>query len=210
MPAAVTESQKEANVAPEASANAEAVHEKSDVEKELLKKVPESQSAGEPAPTASAATTAVAPISSSSTTTTVPGAASIANTVPAAVGESQKEAHVGPEASANATAVHEKSDVEKELLNKVPESQATGESAPAIASSTKGAGYSIATGPDYTEGGIASGVTGASATKTAGVTEPATSTTSATGKFLRELQPTAVPSSKTVAVELLSRCRDTC
>ena len=183
VPAAVTESQKEAHAAPEASANAEAVHEKSDVEKELLKKVPESQSAGEPAPTASAATSSVAPIAAA---TTAPVAAATA--VPAAVSESQKEAHVGPEASANAEAVHEKSDVEKELLNKVPESQATGEAAPAISStkattsalapSAAAGGYAIATGPDYT----ASGATGASATKTAGVTEPTKSVTSpATG-----------------------------
>lgn len=62
VPAEVQQSQKEAHVGPEASANPEAVTEKSEVEKELLAKVPTAQEAGEPAPTATAATTTTAPV----------------------------------------------------------------------------------------------------------------------------------------------------
>ncbi|KAI5358262.1 Putative AMP-activated kinase, glycogen-binding protein [Septoria linicola] len=115
---------------------------------------------------------------------------SAADAVPAEVKESQKEAHVAPEASANPEAVHEKSDVEKELLKKVPESQAAGEPAPTataaatavapVASSsttaptTAAGGYAIQTGPDSTEGNATSGVTGASATE---IAEPEQSAT---------------------------------
>lgn len=68
VPSEVKDSQKQAHVDPEASANAEAVHEKTDVEKELLSKVPESQASGEPAPTVSAATTSTAPAAATSST----------------------------------------------------------------------------------------------------------------------------------------------
>ncbi|KAI9698888.1 MAG: hypothetical protein M1820_007309 [Bogoriella megaspora] len=48
--------------------------------------------------------------------------------VPEVVTESQKEAHVDPEASASPEAVAEKKDVEQELKSKVPEEQPTSES----------------------------------------------------------------------------------
>lgn len=51
--------------------------------------------------------------------------------VPEEVLTSQKEAHVDPEASASSKAVQEKTAVEKELMSKVPETDATGEPAPA-------------------------------------------------------------------------------
>lgn len=57
----------------------------------------------------------------------------------------------------------------------MPEAQATGAPAPSAAN------YTIATGPDYTEGGATSGVIGASATKTAGVSEATTTTTTTSG-----------------------------
>lgn len=76
VPSEVTESQKEANVGPEAAANPEAVQEKSQVEQELLKKVPEAQDAGQPAPTAAAATSATAPA-----TTAASGAPQLADPV---------------------------------------------------------------------------------------------------------------------------------
>lgn len=47
--------------------------------------------------------------------------------VPEVVSESQQEAGASPEASANPTAVEEKSETEKELLDKVPEQPATSE-----------------------------------------------------------------------------------
>ncbi|EMF14141.1 carbohydrate-binding module family 48 protein [Sphaerulina musiva SO2202] len=208
VPVAVAESQKEAHAAPEASANAEAVHEKSDVEKELLNKVPESQATGDSAPGI---------VNSSTKSAGEPAPTAAADAVPVAVAESQKEAHAAPEASANAEAVHEKSDVEKELLNKVPESQATGDSAPAVASSgtmapaSGGApGYDIQTGPDYVEGGVASGVTGASATRTAGVSEPiATSTTSETGATTSNGAPQlADPTEGVAALSMNDKSKD--
>lgn len=87
VPEVVAESQKEAHVSPEAAANPEAVQEKKEVESELL------QSVGKQDETATAA-----------------------DTVPAVVAESQKEAHVSPEAAANPEAVEEKKQVESELL----------------------------------------------------------------------------------------------
>ena len=61
VPDPVQESIAEAQQSPEAAANKEAVQEKSQVESELLKKVEPDDSAGEPAPTASAATATTAP-----------------------------------------------------------------------------------------------------------------------------------------------------
>jgi hypothetical protein len=63
VPAPVLSSQSKAHADPEAAANPVAVSEKSTVEQELLKKVHTAQEAGEPAPTATAATSAVAPTS---------------------------------------------------------------------------------------------------------------------------------------------------
>ena len=106
VPVVVAESQKEAHVSPEAAANAEAVHEKSQFEQELLSQVPKSQDHGESAPSVA---------------------------VPAIVSDSQRAGHASPEAAANFDAVHEKQGLEDELLRSVPRTNATGESAPAIA-----------------------------------------------------------------------------
>lgn len=57
-------------------------------------------------------------------------------TVPAVVKESQKEAHVGPEASASPVAVQEKSAVEKELLKEIKPTNATGTPAPTASAAT--------------------------------------------------------------------------
>ncbi|KAB8576223.1 hypothetical protein FH972_025751 [Carpinus fangiana] len=61
VPSAVADSQHKAHASPEASSNAEAVTEKSAVEKELLSKVPTDNGTGVPAPTATASTSATAP-----------------------------------------------------------------------------------------------------------------------------------------------------
>ncbi|KAF2623908.1 carbohydrate-binding module family 48 protein [Macroventuria anomochaeta] len=106
VPVVVAESQKEAHASPEAAANAEAVHEKSQFEQELLSQVPKSQDHGESAPSVA---------------------------VPAIVSDSQRAGHASPEAAANFDAVHEKQGLEDELLRSVPRTDATGESAPAIA-----------------------------------------------------------------------------
>lgn len=68
VPEEVTKSQKEAQYPPEAAANTEAVDEKKEVEQELLKKVPESEATGEPAPTASAALATTAPTATTENT----------------------------------------------------------------------------------------------------------------------------------------------
>lgn len=124
IPAVVSESQKEAHVSPEAAANSEAVAEKKAVESELLKEIPKTNEAGEPAPVITAATS-----------TTAPGTKTeeAAPNVPDVVAESQKAAHISPEAAANTEAVGEKKAVEAELLEEVKKVNATGEPAPAVA-----------------------------------------------------------------------------
>ncbi|KAH7093740.1 hypothetical protein FB567DRAFT_545064 [Paraphoma chrysanthemicola] len=109
VPIVVAESQKEAHASPEASANAEAVKEKSQVEQELLSEIPKTNETGASAP-------AVA--------------------VPAVVSESQKEAHVSPEAAANSEAVAEKKAVESELLKEIPKTNEAGAPAPVTSAVT--------------------------------------------------------------------------
>jgi hypothetical protein len=125
IPAVVSESQKEAHVSPEAAANSEAVAEKKAVESELLREIPKTNEAGEPAPVLAAATS-----------TTAPGAttAEPALNIPDVVAESQKAAHVSPEAAASTEVVGEKKAVEAELLEEVKKVDATGEPAPALSS----------------------------------------------------------------------------
>jgi hypothetical protein len=120
VPVRVTESQNEAHVSPEASANAEAVTEKEEVEQELLSKTKKTYEHGEPAPKIVGLTEQGSAVSD----------------VPEIVAESQKEAHASPEASANAEAVEEKADVEQELLNKVKKTSEAGEPAPTVTAAT--------------------------------------------------------------------------
>jgi hypothetical protein len=121
IPAVVSESQKAAHVSPEAAANTEAVAEKKAVESELLKEIPKTNEAGEPAPVLTAVTSATAPGSKTE------GAAP---NVPDVVAESQKAAHISPEAAASTEAVGEKKAVEAELLKEVKKVDATGAPAP--------------------------------------------------------------------------------
>lgn len=162
VPEVVSESQHEAGVAPEASANPVAVDDKADVESELLDKVPEQPATSENSITANVAgvvaggiATAGAAAASAAyvadnkaseavdsyipTTSPTSDLKELANNattesgptegVPEVVSDSIKEAHVSPEAAANAEAVADKSAFEQELLNKVPESNAAGQSA---------------------------------------------------------------------------------
>ena len=62
VPEVVKESLSQAHESPEAAASTEAVEEKKEVERELLKVVKSTDAAGEPAPTAAAATSATAPL----------------------------------------------------------------------------------------------------------------------------------------------------
>ncbi|KAI7615764.1 hypothetical protein KC343_g10015 [Hortaea werneckii] len=81
VPEQVTASQKEAHVDPEAAANKTAVEEKNEFESELKSKVPESEATGQPAPTASAATTSTAPLASAEKTDNIsPDAAAAKST----------------------------------------------------------------------------------------------------------------------------------
>ena len=125
VPDVVAESQKEAHTSPEAAANSEAVAEKSQVEQELLSEVPKTRAAGESAPAVG---------------------------VPTLVSDSQREAHVSPEASSNIFAVGEKKDVESELLSAVPKTNEAGEPAPVITAST------ATTAPGSNTEEVASGV----------------------------------------------------
>jgi hypothetical protein len=159
VPDIVAESQHEAHVSPEASANSEAVAEKSAVESELLEKLPRTDEAGEPAPVITAATTETAPglgapgyaaaglaatglaatglaaTGLAKTGTAAPAALSetVSRDVPDVVAESQKEAHVSPEAATNDEAVAEKRAMETQLLNEVKATEASGKSAPSAA-----------------------------------------------------------------------------
>ncbi|KAK5685495.1 hypothetical protein LTS10_003574 [Elasticomyces elasticus] len=139
VPEPVVESQKEAHVDPEASGSTEAVKEKSQVESELLSKIPTSTAMGEHAPKIAAGIAAGLGATglgagAAAAYSKYGGGQMAASGVPEPVIESQKEAHVSPEAAAVPAAVQEKSAVENELLSKVPTSTASGEPAPEVAS----------------------------------------------------------------------------
>ncbi|KAF2737437.1 hypothetical protein EJ04DRAFT_118225 [Polyplosphaeria fusca] len=151
VPEAVVESQKEADYPPEASANPTAVEEKKDVEEELKAKVavepPAAEGAtnGKVTETATAGATAAAGAFAAATysakekaaeTLGVNGQPTASSDVPEVVTESQKEAHVSPEASANTEAVEEKKEVEAELLKEVKKTDEAGEPAPTVTAAT--------------------------------------------------------------------------
>ncbi|KEF62321.1 uncharacterized protein A1O9_00293 [Exophiala aquamarina CBS 119918] len=75
VPEVVKESIAEAHVSPEATTSAEAVKEKSEVEQELLKKIPSTDGASEPAPTIAAATSETAPAATAATPSSPSGPA---------------------------------------------------------------------------------------------------------------------------------------
>ncbi|KAI9883863.1 MAG: hypothetical protein M1823_004354 [Watsoniomyces obsoletus] len=82
VPEVVAESRDKAHWEPEAAANEEAVEEKKEVERELLQEVKATESAGEPAPTESAALTESVPqpTTGDQTTTTIPQGTTFAAT----------------------------------------------------------------------------------------------------------------------------------
>lgn len=187
VPPVVSESQNRAGASNEATASPTAVDDKTAMEDELLSKVPQASTTsssgvfgasekgivGAVAGGAVAAGGVVAAAAyaakekaqaaldqNTTTSTTAPTTISSADTVPTEVIESQKAAHVSPEASAVPEAVHEKSAMEKELMAKVPEAPTTSESGllgkseqgltgkatAGIAAGTAAAGAAIATG----------------------------------------------------------------
>ncbi|KIW54063.1 hypothetical protein PV05_06454 [Exophiala xenobiotica] len=79
VPEVVKDSIAEAHTSPEATTSNEAVKEKAEVEQELLKKVPETEEAGEPAPTVAAATSETAPSPTTGPSSgAIPGTSSVA------------------------------------------------------------------------------------------------------------------------------------
>lgn len=149
VPEIVQASQEEAGTSPEASANREAVQEKSAMEKELETNVPEEPAASEgPSDmdkvTAMAAGGVVAGGAAATAATTshrLPDSvqqsieemnkgSAIAPTVPDIVQESIAESHQSPEAAGDKTMVEEKSAMEKELLSDVKREDDVGEPAP--------------------------------------------------------------------------------
>ncbi|EUC36248.1 carbohydrate-binding module family 48 protein [Bipolaris zeicola 26-R-13] len=153
VPETVTESQQQAHVEPEASANAEAVQEKKEVEQELKETVPEAPVTSQDPTLGDHAQAAVATAAAGATagaglfaaavytakdkiaeTTGLNGpSTTTADEVPSVVAESQNTAHAEPEAAASPEVVAEKSAVEQELLSEVPKTTEAGEPAPAIA-----------------------------------------------------------------------------
>ncbi|KAK4982870.1 hypothetical protein LTR28_002607, partial [Elasticomyces elasticus] len=123
VPDVVSESQHAAHVEPEAAAFPEVVHEKSAVEQELIKKVHEEPPTSESGPMAQSQGAM-----SKDVTQAVGESSGPASDVPEIVSESQHAAHVEPEAAAFPEVVHEKSAVEQELMDKVPEQPSTSES----------------------------------------------------------------------------------
>ena len=136
VPEKVKESIAEVHAAPEATTSAEAVREKSAVERELLNKVPENDATGEHAPEIAAGGVAAGAIGAGAAAATT----SSASGVPDQVKESIAQADAEPDAATSPEAVREKSTMEQELLRKVPENQATGEHAPEIAAGAVAAG----------------------------------------------------------------------
>ena len=149
VPEIVQASQEEAGTSPEASANREAVKEKSAMEKELETKVPEEPATSEgPSDmgkdTAMAAGGVVAGGAAATAATTshrLPDSvqqsieemnkgSAIAPTVPDIVQESIAESHQSPEAAGDKRMVEEKSAMEKELLSDVKREDDVGEPAP--------------------------------------------------------------------------------
>ena len=103
VPEEVTKSQKEAQFPPEAAASSEAVEEKKEVEDELMKKVPESDATGEPAPTASAAAATTAPAATTESATSPSGAPQLGDPTAGVAALSMDDKAAGESKAADAT-----------------------------------------------------------------------------------------------------------
>ncbi len=147
LPQIVQESQAEAGTDAEAGHNRQAVAEKSDMEKELESKVPESAVTSEGIAGGNASTSAIGgashgshalPASVQQSINEMNKGSAIAPNVPDAVQESITESHVAPEAAGDRKMVGEKSAMESELLDKVPTENAAGEPAPVTSAALTG------------------------------------------------------------------------
>jgi hypothetical protein len=217
VPEVVHESQERAHVSPEASANPEAVHEKRDMESELLANVNKAPATTESGVLGSSeqgvtgkAAAGVAAIGATAagaaysardkaaeltgstgnnesglTGTNVHSREQFSNdVVPGVVHESQQRAHVSPEASANPEAVHEKQDVESELLSHVNKAPATSESG-AFGKSQRGMS-------DKVTAGIAAGTAALGATAAGAAYAARDKTTEVTGHDADNYVPSSV------------------
>jgi hypothetical protein len=122
VPEVVKQSQKEAGASPEASASATAVEEKATVEGELKDEIPIE-------PPTSEGTGHGTVVANGSGKEADKGSS---EEVPEVVQESIAKAHVDPEATTNPEAVHEKKEVEDELLKGVKREEGVGEPAPVV------------------------------------------------------------------------------
>lgn len=147
LPQIVQESQAEAGTDAEAGHNRQAVAEKSDMEKELESKVPESAVTSEGIAGGNASTSAIGgashgshalPASVQQSINELNKGSAIAPNVPDAVQESITESYVAPEAAGDRKMVGEKSAMESELLDKVPTENAAGEPAPVTSAALTG------------------------------------------------------------------------
>ena len=196
VPEVVTDSQHEANFDPEATANPEAVQEKSEVEKELESKVPEEPAtsegtSGEKARevagmavggaaiggAAAAAASHGLPDSVQKSIDEMNKGSAIASTVPDVVQESIAESHQSPEAAADKTMVEEKREMEQQLLKEVPKEEDVGEPAPSSTAAL------AETAPAPTSNEKVSPVTNGSAPMT---TAAAPAQTPATGNAMKQ------------------------
>jgi hypothetical protein len=162
VPEVVKESLTKAHEAPEAAANAEAVEEKAEVEKELQNKVGVTE-----APFAVPATD-----------------------VPGVVKESLEKAHQDPEAAASAAAVEEKKEVEQELQSKVVPTEQSGEPAPTTSATTTATAPATTTAVDSADvspNTTSPPTTAAPATTTQ--TQPTVTTGVASGTTTEESKP---------------------
>ncbi|KAL8671879.1 MAG: hypothetical protein Q9168_003632 [Polycauliona sp. 1 TL-2023] len=188
IPQIVQESQAEAGTDAEAGHTRQAVNEKSDMEKELESKIPESAATSEGI--AGGATGAGAVGGASHGSHALPASiqqsidemnkgSTIAPAVPDVVQESIAESHVAPEAAGDEKMVEEKKAMESELLNKVHTEDASGEPAP-VASAALTESAPAPTGNETTTPAAMSSQTPTTATATDSPSVPASSNDAST------------------------------
>ena len=154
VPSTVEKSMQEAHASPEAAADSSVVAEKSAMESELLKKIPSSEEAGEPAPTIAAATSETAP--SATTSEKVAGGAAAAVGAIGAVaagkalgGEDAKDKDlVEPSSKDASTAVADPVEHSHEIPTSAAETSATSTGAVGTLGTDSSAAAAVADGTD--------------------------------------------------------------
>ncbi|EED23914.1 conserved hypothetical protein [Talaromyces stipitatus ATCC 10500] len=162
VPKVVKESLTKAHEAPEAAANAEAVEEKAEVEKELQNKVGLADAPAVPA-----------------------------SDVPEVVKESLEKAHQDPEAAASEAAVEEKKEVEQELQQKVHPTEQAGEPAPITSAATTATAPTVESTDVSPQTSPPATAAATSAPSTTTQTQPTVTTGVASGTTTAESKPVA-------------------